>query len=216
MSKSNDPADILQGIVDLLRAGNLPATIEAMIAGLGDLAPYARVAFTIGLQAAKADQTNGQLPADVVKFFMMMGAEKCAGDGFRQLRESFCITRSEIGDRLNMTGEAIRGWEIGTAAIPAEGLHALFQCAAERLIPVVGPLTGNNLRRIRKALGFSQREFAKQLDTSQTIIVKLEQFREEPIPESRILLPRLAKWLATHKRLDLAPSLAGLAKAKAA
>jgi len=96
----------------------------------------------------------------------------------RFVRHSLGLTQEQLGTRLAVSEDSVRGWEAGNHE-PSAKNRAAAEAVIEETLGTVGP-TGQRIREIRECLGLSQRELADHLGVAGSTISRWERERRRP------------------------------------
>lgn len=184
--------------LSLLASGKLSEAIEAVARaseGGGDpLHKLLGEALRAGFALAQANTNKDEPPpAEAMGLLRLLATAPVAAEGFRTVRESFGITQAEVAALCGVSSDAVSDWERGKASLPPAALDALLSLTVARVNHAAPPLSGNDLKRLRKMHGMRQVDFAAALGVSEPAIKKWEQHGDRPLAPAtaRRIRPRL-------------------------
>jgi DNA-binding transcriptional regulator YiaG len=184
MDTATIPGALTQQLADGDVAGALDTLMELLAHANAPQFVLVRETFALARMIFAADQHGEKTSPEAlgaIDLLQQLAKAPVAAEGFRMLRESFGITQREIGERCGVHGHTVQSWECGKAELPPEAIVALLRLAVEHLYVAAEPLSGTDLRKLRRLLKLSQRQFAKQLGVSTIALAKWEAAGSKPL-----------------------------------
>lgn len=181
------PTDRALSALSLLASGKVSEAIEAAAkASTGDdpLHKLLGDALKAGFALGRAGDNAEPPPAEAMGILRLLAAGPV--EGFRTMRETFGITQAEVAELCGVSSDAVSTWECGKVSLPPAAVDALLSLMVAHLDPTAAPLFGRDLRRLRKACGMRQSDFAEALGVSEPAIKKWERHGDRPLTPSTV------------------------------